>query len=599
MRISKTMRKTVLYLAVLTTILFFGGQANSVSAYAPSGAYLDIEPIGNEFFPGDMITVNVPVKQATDLYGLQVVCNVDPAVLRWESAQILDFFTEPLIGAKSLDADTGTWSTAISQKNPAPALSGDGDFATFTFEAIAPGTTAITCEPVASDRNGFTLPFSVENADITVVSLGDAGGVLSGSVTYQGRSEHVGIQLDLTGVADRSLTVDSSGQFTVSELRESAYEVKADGALHLPACASVDVARRQNVALASIVLAGGDTNDDDEIKINDATLIGSNFGLSSTSTPAMDPRADINTDGIVNVQDLSMLGGNFGKIGCQTWEIDDTSTSDPTPEPQPEPEPEPEPTPDPIPTSVAASCNPTNGSGGLKPGIHDVTVAGMKTTIVVGEDYDPSTPTYLTFHLHGDGGKIVDSFLSSSNAVTKYVDKQGWIFVAPQAPNSENIWWTKYNGDHVEKFADVLDHMFAKYNVCRDIVLGSSGSGGGVFWAGQFFVDKGDEYPAHVVMSCGASVANSSDRKKVEALGKDPEIVSRATFFQYYGAKDKIVPPSSIEGNISMYEKAGFNVDSLKLSNGGHCNEWKDQGYPGQSDRIVEKWSDWADEFGL
>jgi hypothetical protein len=80
------------------------------------------------------------------------------------------------------------------------------------------------------------------------------------------------------------------------------------------------------IVLPSTALFGGDTNDDGEIRIDDATLIGSNFGLSISTTPKMNPHADINADGQVNVQDLSILGGNLGRAGCQEWTQDLPST---------------------------------------------------------------------------------------------------------------------------------------------------------------------------------------------------------------------------------------------------------------------------------
>ncbi|MEM7346162.1 MAG: PKD domain-containing protein, partial [Chloroflexota bacterium] len=260
------------------------------------------------------------------------------------------------------------------------------------------------------------------------------------------------------------------------------------------------------------------------------------------------------------------------------------------------------------PQVVAGSCNPTFGSGGFAPGIYETTVAGTDAVVVVGDNYDPANPTYLTFHLHGDGAGInpdngvLSSFQNNSNAVTDFVKDNNLIFVAPEAPNDDNIWWKNFasgnESEHINKFADVLDEMFANYNVCRDIVFGSSGSGGGVFWAGQFFPDKGDEYPAHTVLSCGSSVANTPDETKVDALGQDQTTVARSSFFHYYGALDTLVPPSTIEGNIAMYQDAGFTVDSVRLANGGHCNEWSGQGLPTQTQRIVEKWGEYLTTFG-
>ena len=87
-------------------------------------------------------------------------------------------------------------------------------------------------------------------------------------------------------------------------------------------CTTLTLSRGDLTILKDVILSGGDTDDDNQIRINDVTLIGSNFGLTASSAPAMNPRADINADGQANVLDLSILGGSFGKHGCQPWSDD-------------------------------------------------------------------------------------------------------------------------------------------------------------------------------------------------------------------------------------------------------------------------------------
>lgn len=236
---------------------------------------------------------------------------------------------------------------------------------------------------------------------------------------------------------------------------------------------------------------------------------------------------------------------------------------------------------------LASGCSPTGGSGGLAPGRHETTVAGLNAVVVVGKGYKPGTPTYLSFLLHGDGGQY-KAFLSSTNPVTQFVDGHNWIFVAPQSPNGGASWWANMNGDHVAKFAKVLDAMFAKYNVCRNVVFGSAGSGGSEFWTSYFFPYKGGTYPAHTVVACGGNDGNSDARQKIKALGQNSTVVSRSSFYYVYGTKDKLVP--GILESISAYSNAGFKVYVDKLDGAGHCNEWKSQGFPGWYQQIATKW---------
>ncbi|MDX1522328.1 MAG: hypothetical protein R3264_11925, partial [Anaerolineae bacterium] len=130
-------------------------------------------------------------------------------------------------------------------------------------------------------------------------------------------------------------------------------------------------------------------------------------------------------------------------------------------------------------------------------------------------------------------------------------------------------------------------------------IIGGSGSGGGVFWAGQFFPAQGDQYQAHMVLACGASVANSTDRKLIRALGSNPDIVARSSFYHIYGTEDSQVSQQTVEGNMAMYREEGFRVAGEKLVGAGHCNEWTDQGFPGMKEQLVEQWGILTTELGI
>ena len=247
---------------------------------------------------------------------------------------------------------------------------------------------------------------------------------------------------------------------------------------------------------------------------------------------------------------------------------------------------------DPIdPDRPLTSCNPTHGSGGLAPGRYDTVIRGLQAIVVVGKEYHPDKPTYLTFHIHGDGGNY-DKFDKNSNPVTKLVNERNWILVSPLAPNGFS-WWQDQVGDHRQAFADVLEEMFRRYNVCRNIILGSTGSGGSEFWTRMFFPQKGGDYPSHTVISCGGNDANGNDREKIKVLGQNPDIVARSTFYFVYGTEDSLVP--LIEDSIEMYSQAGFNVETEVIEGADHCNKWKDAGLMTQDEHIAEKWIRFAE----
>lgn len=319
-------RKIVVYILLFCAL--WPLLLSNKTAQAQTGADLNLVLPDEELYVGSTLTVDINIMGAVDLYGLQVDCQVDSTILTWQTAQFGDFFTESLVGTNEVDATAGTWSGAISQRNPAPALTGDGLFATLTFEVIDSGTTTLTCTPLAVDRDGNELPIVFNSETITVIDTSAFSGEVSGQATYQGRTTHAGIQIKASGPFTKSIVSTETGQFAIDELDNGAYIIEADADLHLPNCASVTVSQDKIVTLAALDLAGGDVDDSGAIKINDATLVGSNFGLSDTSSPAMDARADINADGEVNVQDLSMLGGNFGKEGCQEWNVVSSSSAE-------------------------------------------------------------------------------------------------------------------------------------------------------------------------------------------------------------------------------------------------------------------------------
>ena len=267
-----------------------------------------------QVYPGDSVDVDLRIENADDLYAAQAECGVDPAVLELHSAVFGGFFDpiNRLIAANEISPTLGTWFGAISQQNPAGPLSGDGLFATITYEALAPGTTDIICDPLFSDRDGFTQTVSFTGASVTVLPYA----TISGTVTYQGRLSHEGITVDATGPVTSTDMTGSNGDFVLDQLRAGTYTITADVGSYLPACTPVTLVAGDQVTLPSTQLLGGDLNDDDTINIGDATLLTANF---NETVPPADARADINADSIINVQDLAILAGNYEISGCQSW----------------------------------------------------------------------------------------------------------------------------------------------------------------------------------------------------------------------------------------------------------------------------------------
>ncbi|MEM7536427.1 MAG: hypothetical protein AAF639_29860 [Chloroflexota bacterium] len=228
-------------------------------------------------------------------------------------------------------------------------------------------------------------------------------------------------------------------------------------------------------------------------------------------------------------------------------------------------------------TVTQAACNPSGGSGGLPVGTHDTTIAGRPATVIVGTGYDPATPTKLAFYLHGDeGGYDADS--QSWSEVNQFINANGWIYVAPQAPQTDfdpgNEAWRWYDSpeSNADLVAQVLDEMFAKYNVCQHTLFGATASGGSVFYDRSFFPLYGERYPAHVNLHCGGGLSEQwphANLSIVRDYGQSSEMVARNHVKYTYGSDDFLA--DQVRNAVSFYTSTGLRVVQDERAGVGHC----------------------------
>ena len=236
-------------------------------------------------------------------------------------------------------------------------------------------------------------------------------------------------------------------------------------------------------------------------------------------------------------------------------------------------------------------CNPTQGVGGLAPGRYETTVAGRKAMVVVGRNYNPAQPTLLVFYLNGDEGDY--KLLTGNSRTRQLVDERGWIMVSPRSLGDERadvIPWRVYFAANKAKLSEIFETIFSQYNVCRDILLGSAVSGGSFFWDIFFFPGKGLDYPAFMLLNCGAGpwFANPHAPGLVSALGQDPTIVARTRVKLSYGSDDFLVP--NIQDSIQRLRGAGFTVVVDEMAGRDHCDFDID-------DKTRDYWSEVANEL--
>ncbi|MFP3897169.1 MAG: right-handed parallel beta-helix repeat-containing protein, partial [Anaerolineales bacterium] len=272
----------------------------------------------------EMITAYVKM-DVHHLYGTSFALGFD--------TDLLQLAEKPTIGDFETDSDGADFGTN--------SLSDINDTGIITFRGYrASGDD----EYNATDDVLLTLPFQAqeiagisETVDLAFESgtkMGAKGGVnifvdsttdgeimvlgtttVDGVVDLQGRSDDSGAVVDPQSGENYNwdpdaVTTGSWGAYTFSEMTDDTYTFTVEMDRYLDASVEVEVSG-DTQTLNTVVLLGGDANDDDEININDMTIIGGEYGNADGDID--DERADINADDVVDILDLVLAAGNYGE----------------------------------------------------------------------------------------------------------------------------------------------------------------------------------------------------------------------------------------------------------------------------------------------
>lgn len=161
----------------------------------------------------------------------------------------------------------------------------------------------------------------------------DAIANFTGFIDLEGRPNDSGALMQVfdaatSGVLKATATSESSGKYTtvyepgmwmvvstVDPAYTVTYYIEIDRALFLPIQQKAEeLTQSPLTSLPTLLLLGGDGNDDDIIDIGDASCIGNAYGTSTNMcSGGAGANSDVNEDGIVNIYDLTLMGGNFTK----------------------------------------------------------------------------------------------------------------------------------------------------------------------------------------------------------------------------------------------------------------------------------------------
>jgi hypothetical protein len=311
--------------------------------------------------PNTTVSVSLGLYNVQNVYGLQTTCNVDPNVLQGGTRADGDVFnsSNSFFADKGYQA-SGAWVVGASRLQPSPVFAGNGVAFKLSYTVKQAAQTAVTCKALAVDANGKEVSLKIVNgsfnggsavaaqsaavatdvpaviaqaADPAVLQLGTPvpeelmgsavqsealaasklSSTVSGKILYQNRPDNSNITVQLVnskGAVVATMTTGADGSYIFKDVPVGTSGITAVANLYLRIGKIVNVTKAgQNVDMGSLTLPGGDTDNNGDVSLTDATLIGANFDVPVNPAPAA---ADVNGDGLINIRDLAIIGGNFG-----------------------------------------------------------------------------------------------------------------------------------------------------------------------------------------------------------------------------------------------------------------------------------------------
>jgi len=312
--------------------------------------------------PNTTVNVSVGLYNVQNVYGLQTTCNVDPNILQGGTRGDGDVFnsSNSFFADKGYQAN-GTWVVGASRLQPSPVFAGNGVAFKLSYTVKQTAQTAVTCKALAVDANGKEVSLKILNGtfnggtapvanqsaavptDVPTVAVqapdasvsqpaapvpeqtleSDAqaealaaskvSSTVSGKILYQNHPDNSNITVQLVNSKGAVVTTmmtgaDGSYVFKNVPIGTSGVTAIANGYLRIGKIVIVNKAG-QSIDMGSLTLPGGDTDNNGDVSVTDASLIGANFDVPVNPAPAA---ADVNGDGLINIRDLAIIGGNFG-----------------------------------------------------------------------------------------------------------------------------------------------------------------------------------------------------------------------------------------------------------------------------------------------
>ncbi|HUN05867.1 MAG TPA: DUF5060 domain-containing protein [Aggregatilineales bacterium] len=298
--------------------------------------------------PGENISVTLNIENVSNVYGIEAICSVNPAVLNGTGYTGGEGFSEgtSFIVMQPFNGNDGSWRIAASRLRPNAAITGSVAALSLNYTVMGPGETLIQCAVKLVDPYGWNTPLPITTANFSpsntpvpptatlvvapptiipaptftpeptatiVVPTVTPGGAsaISGIANYPGRSDHSGIQVDLYTLEGLLVGVvtTSTGAYQFTDVPVGVYYIRISVPHSLVLEYLVNVETNGSIIdLGVNTLVMGDADSNGAVDLLDAAFIGANYGINGT----LAPNGDLNRDSIININDLVLVGSSFG-----------------------------------------------------------------------------------------------------------------------------------------------------------------------------------------------------------------------------------------------------------------------------------------------
>ncbi|MBI5669730.1 MAG: PQQ-binding-like beta-propeller repeat protein [Chloroflexi bacterium] len=312
-----------------------------VQTQMPSSPALQVEVVPPAATVGATVDVTLRLLNVNNVYGVEVICRVDPAVLKGSAHFGGDGFNDnnSFFVDQGFRSD-GSWTVAATRVRPQQPINGSIAAFGLRYTVLSAGSSSLVCAAQAASPTGRSTALQVINGGFnqnvtptpsvptatvvpatatsilasptavqptaTVASRSE----ITGTITYPGLTDHSGINVTLVtqSGAEVAVSTGSTGTYRFTDVPVGTYllRISAPQALAMEQAVQVQ-ADGSVIDLGTDELVVGDVDGSAKIDLVDATYISANYGVEAS----LAPNSDLNRDSQINIADLVLVGSSF------------------------------------------------------------------------------------------------------------------------------------------------------------------------------------------------------------------------------------------------------------------------------------------------